>query len=246
MKTLLLLYLWAFFLLFPGFSHAQFLRTSNNKYLEGGVGLMAVNYAGDLAEDNIMPAQTRFGTNLFARYHLSQMIHVRGNLGVSFLYGDDKHSPTHVWRCFTFKNTVVDLGAYLELNFARILIEPNRSKKRYYLMIYGLAGPSVVFSRPEATYYGEPDHPNIDPRFPGEGNDPRTYFTWCYGGGIRWLFQSRYSIGLEGTVHPVYDDWLDGVSSYTGDPKDRDWYFKGGLTFTYFLNRDYRPNFGEY
>jgi OmpA-OmpF porin, OOP family len=246
LKYVTCVFIFLFCVLSVGEADAQSRRLRIKRYQEIGGHLVATNYSGDLAEDNILLIQTRVGLNGFYRYHLSKNFMLRGNLGVSMLYGDDKHSPTHVWRSFRYTNTVLDLGAFLELNFVRKLIEPANSKKRYYVMVYGYGGPSVVLSRPKPEYYGAPNNPYIDRNFPGEGVDQRIYFTPVLGGGIRLITNGQYSIGLDGSIHPVIDDWLDGVSSYTGDPKDMDWYYKFGLTFTYFLKKEFRPDPGEY
>ncbi|MGI9160446.1 MAG: hypothetical protein ACR2K1_11915 [Saprospiraceae bacterium] len=200
------------------------------------------NYSGDLAEDHIMFAQTRWALGAVVRLHLNRALFVRGEIATVRLYGDDRHSPTHAWRKFKFTNQLLDGSVLLEYAPIRIRRDPVRGDAGRFFHLYFFSGPSLAYSRPRLAYYGRAEdlerYTIAD--FPEDGGRARWLFSAALGQGVRMIYGDHYCLGLEVGMYPAFSDLLDGVR-LNGNPARRDWYYKVGLTFSYFLGRAFRP-----
>ena len=221
-------------------AEAQYHRSK--RYWELGARAGLSNYSGDLAEDHIMFAQTRWVLGAFARVHLDRRLFVRGEISTVRLYGDDRHSPTHAWRKFRFTNQLLDGSLLLEYAPIRLKRDPIRGDASQFFHWYLFGGPCLAYSRPRLAYYGRAE--DLDrytvADFPEDGGRARWLFSAALGQGVRMIYGEHYCLALEAGLYPVFSDLLDGVC-LNGNPDRRDWYHKVGLTFSYFLGRAFRP-----
>jgi hypothetical protein len=219
---------------------AQYNRSK--RYWELGARAGLSNYSGDLAEDHIMFAQTRWALGAFVRLHLDRRLFIRGEIATVRLYGDDRHSPTHAWRKFRFTNQLLDGSALLEYAPIRIRRDPVRGDVSQFFHFYVFAGPSISYSRPRLAYYGLPedlDRYTVAP-FPEDGGRARWLFHAALGQGVRVIYGDYYCLALEVGMYPAFSDLLDGVR-LNGNPDRRDWYHQAGINFSYFFSRAFRP-----
>ena len=227
---------------FASFSHVEAQYNRSNRYWEFGARAGLSNYSGDLAEDHIMFAQTRWALGAFARLHLNRRFFVRGEIGTVRLYGDDRHSPTHAWRKFRFTNQLLDGSVLLEYAPIRIRRDPVRGDAGRYIHLYCFGGPSLAYSRPRLAYYGRAE--DLDrytvADFPEDGGRARWLLHAALGQGVRMIYGDYYCLALEVGLYPVFSDLLDGVR-LNGNPDRRDWYHKVGISFSYFFSRACRP-----
>jgi hypothetical protein len=240
--TILVLLIW-----FTAFHTAEAQYNRSRKHWEIGGRLGLVNYSGDLAEDHIMLSQTSWGLGAFVRLHLSQQLFLRGEISTARLYGDDKHSPSHAWRKFEFTNQIWDGSMLLEFAPFRFKRDPVGGRASHYFHIYSFAGPSLVYSKPRVGYYGlaeDLDRYTVT-NFPEDGTRSRMFISTVLGQGVRMIYGDYYCLSLEASIHPVFNDLLDGVS-LNGNPDANDWFYKAAVTFSYFFNRPYKPALGEY
>ena len=72
-------------------------------FVEIGLLLGLANYSGDISQRDIELSQSRPAIGVFARYHLSEIFVLKGQLNAGRLYGDDKHSADRAPRQFRVK-----------------------------------------------------------------------------------------------------------------------------------------------
>ncbi len=207
------------------------------RFWEGGIGLYATNYSGDLAPDHISVANTRFSGSLYARYHWNPNIHLRGNAQYLRLSGDDRHYPPNARRSFRFTNNILEFSSFLEIILSNIAYAPPTRNRTYYLAPYVFAGAGVALHAPKVIYYGpESERPLFEREpIPEGGRAQQTNFVFPFGLGVRLIASDFVAIGAEVCARPAPSDLIDGVS-LNGNPKRKDWYYTAGLTVSYFLN----------
>ncbi|MEI6409178.1 MAG: DUF6089 family protein [Bacteroidota bacterium] len=212
---------------------AQFLR-QNRHFLDFGVLLGVANYSGDLAEPNIEWNQTRPAIGLYARYQISEVLYLKGQLNTGVIFGDDKNSDTRTFREFRFKGPLVELAAILEyapFNFG--FVTGNADELNFFPYVF--AGVGGAFSKPNARYYGSTfPSPFVKTPFPEGNRSKHLFLSTPIGIGVHVNINARVTVGFETGWRPVYSDKLDGIS-INANPKENDWYYFGGVTVSYYF-----------
>ncbi len=207
------------------------------QYTELGIGLIATNYSGDIAEPNLEIPQTNLGAQVFVRRQLHPLFMVRAQLAGGILAGDDKHAPTHAGRSFKFSTRFFEVSGLAELALGTYQYDPVFSATTLYISPYLFAGIGATFIRSKVHYYGPESRRDyfIQTPIPESGADQRTLFVTPIGLGLRVILQQKIALGIEAGARPAYSDLLDGVSQ-NGNPAAGDWYYSLGLTCSWYLN----------
>lgn len=206
-------------------------------HLELGLMVGVANHSGDIAQPDVEIAQSRPAVGAFVRYHLSESFILKGQFHTGRIYGDDKHSDDRGPRQFRVKGPLFELSAVVEYAPLHFGFE-SASGSAVHFFPYLFAGVGGTYVRPKAEYYGPPEGvaTYVKTPFPEGGQAKQTLLCTPIGGGLRVNINRRITLGIEGGWRPVYSDLLDGVSK-NGNPEANDWYYFGGITASYYLNR---------
>lgn len=216
-----------FFLLYalPVFLAAQ-------PHWEVGFNVGGNNYLGDL-NPNWYPVsrETQFGYGVFIKRHLNEDIGLRLNYQGGLISGDDTRFDENADRGMSFTSQVNEASLLFEWQF--------NTRKRYtkgnihsIASPYLFAGPGLTFFNPH-TVYNENSDDNVyfDSR-DLESQQWTTAFSINTGAGIRFDLSERTSLGFEVSLHPVFNDWLDGVK-YSANASSNDWFMFYGMSLGY-------------
>ncbi len=182
----------------------------------GGVGLL--NYLGDFNGSllkNVQPAVTVLG-----RYRFNPRTGLAFNITYGKLKGSSKDVdtwyPEHQEAEYEFDNTMVDVGARMEINFW-----PYGTGREYYgakpLTPYIAFGLGATYAKGDESVFS--------------ANLP-------IGVGVKYKVAQRVNIGLEWAMHFSLTDKLDGISDpykikSSGIFKNTDCYSQFRLSVTY-------------
>ncbi len=208
-----------------GLSSFLFAGHTIAQHHEFGLGLGAMNYAGDLQRgyhfESIRP-----GGQLFYRYNYNPIISLRGALTVGGVTGsDDKPiDPFAQERMASFGITVMEIAADFEYNFLDIKSGKNLNKWTPYLFM-GF-GAFVIFG--DEPVNGQGEYSNFQPVIP-------------FGTGIKIELNPYFNLGFEVGLRKLFTDWIDDVSEAPnraknyqyGNKFDKDWYNFFGITLSY-------------
>jgi len=193
------------------------------------VGLMigGANYQGDIASSKTFSLkQTQVGGGLYARYHVTRNISLRGSIFYTKLQGDDANFVDEAaWRAdrgFSFTNPVY------EFSFTPEFYLFGNTIKRKSVRPYLFAGIGAAFTKPENNLVEK----DVDAVENEPGFYPTSHFSFPIGGGINFDINDKFSLGLEASTHFPLTDYLDGISE-AANPDKKDWFVFGGLTLGY-------------
>ncbi len=203
--------------------------------MEFGGGIGSMNYAGDLVRGYSFKTSSLAGT-AFYRMNFSEIFTIRLALTVGKVRGSE--TPIDAFaqqRAHSFNSSVLELSSVFEYHFLDFKTENSRVKYSPY--IFGGVGVINFNDAPENEDAGK-----FQPVIP-------------MGVGFKYLIQKKYTIGIEAGARKTFFDYLDGISDgdqtikdyQYGNPKDDDWYFFTGITFSVTLFNipcpfPYRPN----
>ena len=205
------------------------------QFMEFGGGIGTMNYSGDLVRGYDFSTSTLAGT-AFYRMNFSEILTVKLALTIGSVKGSETPiDPFASQRGHSFKSTVLELSSVFEYHF--LDFKTQDSPVNFSPYIFGGIGIINFSDVPENEDIGK-----IQPVIP-------------MGVGFKYLFNTKYTIGLEVGARKTFFDYLDGISDgdqtikdyQYGNPKDEDWYFFTGLTFSITLFNipcpfPYRPN----
>lgn len=213
-------------------AHAQFSRAPW-RFWEIGVAAGAMNYSGDLAENQLAPSMTRIGGGVFGRYNFGGQWSARAQILVGKISGDDNTSETHIKRSFRFDTRLAEIGLTGEWRplASERIITPWTIATFFTPYVFG--GISATLGKSNVTYYGNPDLRPVFTRggLPEDGQ-PTSFVAIPFGLGVRFDIDDQFVLAGEFGARPVLSDRIDGVS-LNGNPDRRDWYYFAGLNFSY-------------
>ena len=192
---------------------------ANAQFIEFGGGLGTMNYSGDLVRGYSLSTSSIAGTG-FYRMNFSEIFTIRLGLTVGTIKGSETPIDAFaVQRNQSFSESVRELSAVFEYHF--LDFKTSDSPVRYSPYIMG--GVGVI---------------NYDA--PTSENTGKYQFVLPMGVGFKYLFNKKYTIGIEAGARKTFFDYLDGISDgdqtlkdyQYGNPKDDDWYFFSGISFS--------------
>ena len=202
--------------------------------MEFGGGLGTVNYSGDLVRGFSLSTSAIGGTG-FYRMNFSEIFTVRLGLTIGTIKGSEQPIDAFASiRGQSFSARLVELSSVFEYHFLDFKSE--NSQVNYSPYIFAGVG-AISYDAPTTEEVG------------------RFQFSLPMGVGFKYLFNKKYTIGLEMGARKTFFDYLDGISDgdqltkdyQYGNPKDDDWYFYSGISFSVILFNipcpfPYRPN----
>ncbi len=191
--------------------------------MEFGGGPGITNYSGDLVR-GFSFSTTSIAGSAFYRMNFSEIVTLR--LGAMIGKAKAEETPIDAFaveRNHSFSNSLLELSAVFEYHFFDFKSEKAQYKWSPYL--FGGIGVVSLGDIPANSGVGK-----LQPVLP-------------VGFGVKHLIAKKYSIGLEAGARKTFFDHLDGISDgdqtikdfQYGNPKDDDWYFFTGISFSIIL-----------
>ena len=199
-----------------------FVGTAQSTYQFGVLGGFS-NYQGDLVESALEFEETNLAWGLFLRYKFNEKFSGRLNFNNGQISGDDQNA-TEEWRKernLSFRSNIYEFSVIGEWDIFGKEAYSTSGMFESSFTPYFLLGVGIVKFNVAAEGEGiaeEDDYPSV-------------FFSVPIGGGLKYHFQERVSLGAELAFRPAFGDYLDGVS-LKGNPNKNDWYLFGGLTIS--------------
>lgn len=212
---------------------------------EAGILLGASNYAGDIVKKGDYDLDAAcFNFAAFYRMYSNNNLSWRFGLNQGKLKGDDMDwiGTDRIGRGFSFITSLTEISARVEYDFLnhKRWNTPNGFGKKFSLYVFGGAGLSLINANPVFNY-------DLDTRYDqliseDEQNQRSAMLSLPFGGGIKIDLSERLVLGAEMSLHPVFNDYLDGIS-IAANPNYNDWYSIGGITLSYRLQSIFDQRF---
>jgi hypothetical protein len=207
--------------------------------LEYVLGLGASSFLGDLGGQDgpglpfvydFEPTQTRYAISGGVRYFLREYHALRGSLSYARLRGSDATTnyPNRKYRNLNFKSPVIELAGMYELHLLKpqtLHLAGARNSRVFNgnrFGAYASAGTGLFFFNPKAQFNG--DWYALKPlgtegQGLPEGPEPyrRLSFAFPLGGGVTYLLNWNYTIGLDFEYRWTATDYIDDASGYYYD-----------------------------
>lgn len=183
-------------------------------------------YTGDIAVTSSVLSQLGFGGGIFAREHMGKFA-VRGQLLFLSMRGDEKRFPTaekFVKRGFNFKTSLVELS----------LLPEWRPFSFGNLDFYIFAGVSGAMLRTKTFFNDYTPAANVEEDL---AKASKFALSIPVGGGLQLFLNETTAISGELGTRKSLSDYIDGISQ-TANPKSKDYYFYGGLSFSKFFRTE--------
>ncbi|GAB4494828.1 MAG: hypothetical protein OHK0019_22220 [Saprospiraceae bacterium] len=215
---------------------------------EIGGGAYITSYQGDLntPQINLGRYNIRAAGALHLRRNVSNTIVIRLNALMGQLAGDDSTFDEPEWRKrrdISFTSPVFEftaLGEVYPFGVFRFLTDGERRRIAPFLMF----GVGTAYTSPTVEWNDQNGNSEIDPvaaQFDKAAKTDRFNIVMPFGAGVRFALNTRATIGIEAALRPTFSDYVDGVSR-VGNPNKSDWFFNGGLTFSYAFGKRLAPN----
>lgn len=202
--------------------------------MEFGGGLGSMNYSGDLVRGFSFSTSSFAGTG-FYRMNFSEILTLRLAATIGNVRGAETPiDPFATERGHSFSSNLIEVSSVFEYHF--LDFKTADATVNYSPYIFG--GFGVI-------RYNAPTDEEIG----------RFQFSLPMGVGFKYLIQKKFTIGIEAGARKMFFDYLDGISDdpsrvkdyQYGNPKDDDWYFYSGISFSVILFNvpcpfPYRPN----
>lgn len=204
--------------------------------MEFMLGVGATSFLGDLGGQDgpgkpfiydFEPLQTRYSLTGGVRYHLRKFHALRGSFSYGRLKGDDATTNyvNRRYRNLNFKSPVIQLDAKYEFYLLKpktIHLAGARSTSIFNGNRFGAyvsAGAGLIFFNPKGKlndeWYALRPMQTEGQGMPG-GPDPYRLlgFTFPLGGGVTYLLNRNYTIGIDIQSHLTSTDYMDDASGY--------------------------------
>lgn len=188
------------------------------QYWEGGVMAGFTGYSGDLQHARLEVGSFGPSAGLIARYNVSPLWSVRGQVLYGRFSGTDATSVREGLRSrnLSFQNQVIELSAQAEWNLMAFNILEGQKQSPYLF-----AGLGIFYHNPTAVYDGK----KYSLRNLGtegqtlEGGKKYLPISAAFpiGGGIRFALGQKYVLGFEFGTRITLTDYLDDVGRYYPD-----------------------------
>lgn len=194
-------------------THAQFIEFG------GGPGI--TNYSGDLVRGFNLNTSSIAGT-VYYRMNFSEIVTLRLGLTLGSVKGSETPIDAFaIERNHSFNNSILEVSSVFE----------------YHFLDYKSEGSSVDWSPYIFAGFGVANFNNVP------ANTGKLQSVIPMGVGFKHLFRKKFCIGFEAGARKTFFDQLDGISDgditikdyQYGNPKDDDWYFFTGISFSIIL-----------
>jgi len=174
------------------------------------------NYFGDL-NTNTSFEYLGPGGGMLMRYNWSKRWAYKLGLNAGVVGFEDVASeyPYQQARNLSFQSNLYELSNEVEFNFFRY----EKERKEYSFTPYLTTGLSVFYFNPTAEYEGK-KYDLRDLGTEGQKNpdgESRPYsrinFAFILGGGFKYSFHPRWTLGMDVGVRRTFTDYLDDVST---------------------------------
>lgn len=207
--------------------------------LEYMLGAGATGFLGDLGGQDgvgqpfiydLEPTQTRYAISAGARYYLKEHHAIRGFLTYGRVRGSDEltNYPNRRYRNLNFKSPIIELAGIYEFHFIKpkyIHYMGARSTRVFdgsRFGAYASAGAGFFFFNPKGELDGQ-YHALKPLNTEGQGfpDGPKPYsrinVALPIGGGIYWLLERNFTVGLDFGYRWTTTDYIDDASGYFYD-----------------------------
>jgi hypothetical protein len=197
---------------FITFSYSQ---TRAQQWEFGGwVGIS--NYFGDL-NTNTSFEYLGPGGGLLMRYNWSKRWAYKISFNAGKVGFEDVASgyPYQKARNLSFNSNIFELANEIEFNFFRY----EKERTEYNFTPYLTTGFSVLYFNPTTLFEGKKynlrDYGTEGQKNPDGDSRPysRINFAFILGGGFKYSFHPRWTLGMEAGVRRTFTDYLDDVST---------------------------------
>jgi hypothetical protein len=212
------------------FAFSLFIFTASfAQNLEAGFGIGVQAYRGDI--NSTIPStlrQLQPVINVFGRYHFTEKWAMRGQIGFGKLYADEKRfgpDSTKIARGMSFNSSIVEIGLMPEWRPFRI----------GNVELYLFSGVSALFFNANPNF-NEADNGLSKEKVAAdkEASYPKATVAVPLGGGLQWLPNETFAIGLEASGRATLSDYIDGISQ-AANPNSNDHYVMAVLTVSKFF-----------
>ena len=184
----------------------------------------------DVTVNNFLP-QTRTVVGLFADYHFNRTWSLRGEIAYTQLYADEKKYPSSAYRQsrgYSFQTPLAELAILPEWS-------PFHIGNVHFFVFGGLSlpyfNPNTNFNEPPI---GDSTTPTDKLLADKQQQKPHLSLAIPAGGGVKWVISEQFVIGAELGARKTFTDYIDGIS-LVASPKSKDYYFFGGVTFSFLM-----------
>jgi len=171
-------------------------------------------YSGDLspAEFGLYTESIEPGGGIFLRMNPAKPISLEFGLNLGKVSGEDGVTNDNTNRMLNFRSNITELALKADLHLFRF-----GNPKATQVVPYIMGGGSVFRFNPEANFDGNwvELQPLATEAQGAPGYDEPyslTNFALLAGGGIKFIFKERFTIGLEIGGRKTFTDYLDDVS----------------------------------
>lgn len=210
------------------------LLASAQPKLEGGLFLGIANYTGDLTKTSAPElGESGLSAGIVGRYHLFQMLAVRGDLRYGKISGTDFNYFDRKSRGFTFKTNIVQLSALAEFEpMGRMRYYSGTSRFKKLVSPYLYTGISLAYINPKIDFSKSQIDSFADLAVQDQNADySKLNFVVPIGVGLKVDIKEFWVINLDLSFQYPFSDYVDGYS-IAGNPDANDWYFYGGVMVT--------------
>jgi hypothetical protein len=193
------------------------------QFLEYGGSVGAVTYSGDLQRGYNLKNPS-IGISPLFRFNFSEIVTLRLSVLAGNVKGQEKPiDALAIERQQSFESGLLELSGVFEYHFLDFKTE----NSRFNYSPYVFAGFGIL-NFPDA-----PSNENVGALQP----------VLPLGGGFKYLYNKKYSIGIEFGARKTFFDYLDGIADgdqfikdyQYGNPNDDDWYFFTAVSFSVIL-----------
>lgn len=180
---------------------------ASGQFVEAGVNLGAVNYAGDLSDGSYRQTDYHGAVGLFARYHHSARLAAKASVTLGSLSGADVRSGNAAQkpRNLSFESSLAEVAVLGEYNL--LAFAPRNDQRAALYVTAGLAGFRY---NPKAAFNGE--LVELQPLETEGVSYSRLGLAVPFGAGVKVNLSHRVNVGIEVLLRHTFTDYLDDVS----------------------------------
>jgi outer membrane protein OmpA-like peptidoglycan-associated protein len=201
---------------------------------EAGLFAGAANAYGDLVDTRLIQFnRTNLAYGGFIRYNASRNLSIRASYLRGKLEGSDMDSENLSQRGLSFESSINEIAVVGQWDFWGHKRYDDRGGFHRTLSPYAFAGFGVGLTDLTTDYSSIMGDPAMEEKAARDmQNSTNTQIAIPLGVGVNVDLSERLLFSFEFGFRPVFNDYLDGVSTI-GNPNRNDWYSMAGTTLAY-------------